>query len=223
MSKRRPSVWMEEELSHDKENSSAKRPRQNEPTHANSSTEDDSNGSPFDSDKNIQPQKILVRRQSNRILERNRQQQQQQQHQETNANDVDEIMRCETFEYVVVDDRSNVNDRTDDIVPVTRPVKRNYEFKPRSQLTTEIMKYFPDSKSSPLDNGTLTAVCTLCGLPRNYVQGNISNLKTHLKRVNDFINLIQIISIVFFNWKPKNFVLSQSILLSIIPRNMIVS
>lgn len=210
LGKRRESVWFEEEIGDNKENNNEKRARSDhesfpistiDETNTNTSNEIDSNTRTFGSDANVQPAKVLNRRQSARILARAQKQQEQQQQQEqeqinvqqntNNATSVIDITQIETVEYIVVDDLT-ANNHTDTaarhVAPVTRPVTSNYKFKPRCELTIEILKRFdrldPVSLVNDIGiNDTLSAVCLLCGKPRNYVKGNISNLKTHLKRV----------------------------------------
>lgn len=70
--------------------------------------------------------------------------------------------------------------------------RSNYQYKPRSELTNEIFKYFERLDESQqqfepfpgTSTSQLSALCCICGEQRRYMKGNVSNLKTHLKRVN---------------------------------------
>lgn len=209
---RRKSVWLEEDI--DKENDNPKRahydhepplliPTINSPN-ANASKEVGSSVRAFGSDANMQPAKIHNRRQSARLLEKKQQQQQNMQQNEDNetANAID-VTQYETIEYVDIVDDENLNNHAAvlHVAPMAYSVASGYKYKPRCELTHEILSLFDRSDPASLANDKLSAVCALCGQRRNYMKGNISNLKTHLKRVNEIINLMKYVQYFYHCFK----------------------
>lgn len=100
----------------------------------------------------------------------------------------------------------------------------SYQLKPRCELSIGILNYFDDILPKPNDPESLglSAICVLCKKRKSYLKGNISNLKTHLKRVNDVIKLIKHIQSFFlFVSKHIFFIFHNSLcIFRFIPKNI---
>lgn len=186
--KRRYSVWSVTSLS-DEENNNKRICLDNELS-IETPKENDGN-------TQAQPEKIIHRRRSARLSAKS---------QQMNANKSTDNKRSRDRNVVAVTEAKGASSHpqpksTNVVITSKLTASKNvaigggYELKPRGDLSIGIMKHFTDILPKPSDPKSLTsinfsAICTLCGQRRNYLKGNISNLKTHLKKVSDVISLI---------------------------------
>lgn len=171
MLKRRNSVWFEEDVDDSGNHKNSKRAHLED-----SSTLNNTNAINSVSATKV-PAKIVERRESERLRRKR---------ERTNAN------KNKSTDNATADDADNddakadidmetiANDQSVDVVKA--PKKSAYKLKPRSELTKAVLNQFGKPK---LENETnkLSAICRICHESKHFLKGNISNLKTHLKRV----------------------------------------
>lgn len=174
--KRRNSVWIEESTDDDINNKRSK------------SSESDTNANTKDSGANgsfetvAKPAKVQIRRHSERLMQKQSLSLDVKQKKSTENIDVD---------VVVIDDQ-----------PVNKVEATNgYQLKPRCELSIGILDRFNDILPKPTDpkskrTKNFSALCRICGQRKQFVKGNVSNLKTHLKKVIHYTKL----SLFLFVW-----------------------
>lgn len=173
--KRRLSTWIEEDnrssssSKGDDDNNNNKRPCQKEqPTPKNSNAIEIGTVS-----EGEVAGKIQHRRRSERL--------QLKQHQ-SSGNKTSGRGKARVHSDVEIVDDANAGDgvKANDIVGA--PNGSVYKLKPRCELSIAILNQFENPKLDTKTN-KLSAICRICRQPKQFLKGNVSNLKTHLKRV----------------------------------------
>lgn len=122
------------------------------------------------------PQKIKERRRSLRVLNK-----------KIRLEEKEEASKAASGGSATIDNGTKATTTTTTVVAAATDQTKTFTIKGRTDLTNDILSLFDDITADSGDSNKLTARCTLCHASeqrRSFRKGNISNLKSHIERVN---------------------------------------